>query len=84
MDQKVTSAFIIERGVPMGRVRTNGAWRKYPFDTMSPGDSFAVPVEIDVEKLRNAATAFGKIHKMKFSVLLIGREPAQYRCWRTE
>jgi len=63
----------IESGVPLpasiGR-------RKYPFDGMGIGDSFAFDADV-CAKVRAAADAYGRKYGMKFTVA-----KAALRCWR--
>lgn len=54
--------------------------RKYPFDKMAVGDSFAVPPDIRRETVSVAAMRYGRKHKMKFSVRMVADR--SYRCWR--
>lgn len=72
------TAFRIDRDVPVPAVRL------YPFRSMQPGDSFAVPVmgetARDVQKrVTNSACAYGKRHGCKFTVRITGDT---VRCWR--
>lgn len=52
--------------------------RKYPFNKMEVGDSFAVEKE-NRHLCSNAASHHGRNHGKKFSVRKHGDE---YRCWR--
>ena len=66
----------IEKGVPVPiQVPPN---KKFPFDEMSPGDSFGLSAD-EHKGTRAAAYAYGKVKGQKFTVRKNG---AGYRCWR--
>lgn len=53
---------------------------KYPFDKMKVGQSFYIDITVtDVQAVRTAASAYGRRHDVKFSII---REGAGYRCGR--
>lgn len=69
--------FEIEKNVELKPSTRN---RKYPFNTMDVGDSFYVQPGLDFTKIRQAAFAWGKINKRKFSTR---KDGDGYRVWRT-
>jgi len=54
--------------------------RKYPFNKLEVGDSFAAPEGVNVETFRNAAWAFAK---KRGWTIAVRKTDAGYRCWRT-
>lgn len=64
----------IEKGVPIPR--------RYPFEHMQVGDSFAVPEGINRTRVSIAAMRYGREHKMKFTVRQM--PDRSLRCWRLE
>ena len=74
---KKTTEFRIEKGVEMPGL-SGDATRKYPFNQMEVGDSFAVPVSKE-QSVRNSSFQYGKVHKIKFSVR---KHAGAFRCWR--
>jgi hypothetical protein len=54
--------------------------KKFPFDDMAIGDSFAVPNNINRQAISVAALRYGIKHQMKFTVRLV--EDRSLRCWR--
>ena len=70
----------IENGVPMPK-SGQGQICKYPFAEMKVGDSFAVAAG-DLEKIRTAASYFGRRIERKYAVRRIDPIKGDYRCWR--
>lgn len=69
--------FKIEKNVPPAKRFVH---RIYPFDVMEIGDSFYAHAHLTpLEKLRPAASYYGKRHNKKFSVY---RVDGGFRCWR--
>ena len=68
----------VERGIPMA-TKVGDATRKYPFNTMEVGDSFALG-NLSRDTVSNAAYAYGKINSNKFSVRKL--PDGTHRCWR--
>ena len=64
----------IEKNVPIPK--------KYPFEEMKVGDSFAVPADVKRITIAVAANRYGKAHKMVFSVRQMPDKT--FRCWRIE
>lgn len=67
----------IDKNIPMANTVSRN---NYPFSKMEVGDSFAVNVE-DFNKVRPAASWYGKRNNMKFSVR---HWEGAYRCWRVK
>ena len=67
---------IIENNVPVPS--DISGTRKYPFNKMQVGDSFALPVA-HYKRLQRAAHAYGDYHGLKFSVRNQGET---VRVWR--
>lgn len=75
-------SYVIEKNVPMkNKVAKKKFVRKYPFDEMEVGDSFAVEAE-NREKVRVACSLEGSRKKKYFKVSL--DENDTLRCWRLE
>lgn len=72
----MSQPFVIEKGVQV-QARSEHS-RKYPFNEMDIGDSFAIPGDL-MTSVRSAATAFGRDHSQKFTVRKDGDGG---RCWR--
>lgn len=70
------TAIVIEKGIPAPEYFRRS--RKYPYDQMEIGDSFAVPAGM-AESCRTGASRYGKRHGKKFSV---HTTPDGVRCWR--
>lgn len=70
--------FLIERGARMPRSAQAGK-RRYPFNQMEIGDSFAFPLA-DRHKLASAASLYGQRTSRKFSIRKTGN---CCRVWRT-
>jgi hypothetical protein len=70
----------IEKAIPIPprHVHFN---QKYPFRDMEVGESVALPAEA-IHKARDAAYAYAKANKKKFTVRKISE--TEYRCWRVE
>lgn len=74
----------VERGVQMPIGRRSS---EYPFEEMTVGDSFAVPVPPGADKgscsakQRAAANLWGKKHDQKFRTLLVD-DSTRVRTWR--
>lgn len=64
----------IEKNVPLPR--------RFPFDDMQVGDSFAIPSEVHRTTVSVAANRYGAKHGVKFTVRLMPNR--SYRCWRIE
>ena len=64
----------IDKGIPLPK--------RYPFDQMEVGDSFAVPEGINRTRVSVAAMRYGREHKMKFTVRQM--PDRSLRCWRLE
>lgn len=85
-----TTKFAIERGVPIPARRR--APRKYPFDQMQVGDSFAItpagfgkPVFINELQhyMSNTARSFAQRHGGKFTTRIVNDRTA-VRVWRVK
>jgi len=63
----------IEKGVPFAK-------KGYPFGEMEVGDSFLADAAL-LERLRSAASMFGKDHNKKFATRQV---PEGVRVWRVE
>lgn len=68
----------IEKGIPLKKYG-GSIFRKYPFNEMDPGDSFALGDGMDVTKVRYAAAAYGDRYQRKYAVR---KTENGYRCWR--
>lgn len=64
----------VESGIPIPK--------KFPFDEMQVGDSFAIPPEVKRGTVRIAAMRYGDKHGMTFVTKKM--PDGSYRCWRTE
>jgi len=62
----------IEKGVPLPK--------RYPFEHMQVGDSFAIPPHIKRTTVGIAAMRFGREHGMKFTIRTM--PDRTLRCWR--
>lgn len=62
----------VEKGIPVPR--------KYPFDEMEVGDSFAVPPDIHRTTVAIAALRYGRKHGVKFVIRMM--DDRTHRCWR--
>ena len=71
------SDFKIDKKIPLPNSISRN---NYPFSEMEVGDSFEVGPE-DINRIRPAATWYGKRHKMKFAVR---HYAGAFRCWRLE
>lgn len=69
----------IESDVQMPETR--GRHYIYPFAEMKVGDSFAVAAG-DMEKVRTAASYFGRRNERKYAVRCVDPVKGEYRCWR--
>jgi hypothetical protein len=54
--------------------------RRFPFEHMQVGDSFAVPPDVKRPAINVAAMRYGRKHGMKFTVRLT--PDRSLRCWR--
>jgi hypothetical protein len=54
--------------------------RRFPFEHMQVGDSFAVPHDVKRPAINVAAMRYGRKHGMKFTVRLT--PDRSLRCWR--
>lgn len=63
---------LIEKGVPIPR--------RFPFEEMEVGDSFAVPKEISKDAIYGSANYYGNKYNKKFTVRRM--DDGTYRCWR--
>jgi len=68
----------VEKNVVMPANAKVFAQRKYPFNTMAPGDSFGV-VKEGIKNARSAAYTYGARHRMTFASRKVGEK---YRIWR--
>jgi len=75
--------FQVQSNVPLPAALKKKRRQTYPFATMQPGDSFAVPGgPVDANRVAAAARYWCGVHGQKFTV---GKGPdGVYRCWRTE
>lgn len=64
----------IDKGIPVPR--------KYPFDQMEVGDSFAVPPDTHRTTVSIAALRYGRKHGMRFVTRTM--PDRTLRCWRVE
>lgn len=64
----------IDKGIPMPK--------RYPFDQMEVGDSFAVPPGVSRTTVAIAAMRYGRDHDMKFTIRMM--PDRSYRCWRVK
>lgn len=62
----------IDKNVPLPR--------RFPFDGMQIGDSFAVPLDVSRPAINVAAMRYGRKHGVKFTVRLM--PDRSLRCWR--
>lgn len=62
----------VDKGIPVPR--------KYPFDKMEVGDSFAVPPGVSRTTVSIAAMRYGRKHGMKFVTRMM--PDRTHRCWR--
>lgn len=69
----------VTKGVPMPGVTRKFGLRRYPFNQMEVGDSFAVPKDADSKAVRTAAYCYGGRHGMKFACRKVDDG---YRIWR--
>ena len=65
---------LIDKNVPLPK--------RYPFEGMQVGDSFAVPPEVKRATVNVAAMRYGRKHGVKFTVRLTADRTL--RCWRIE
>lgn len=68
------SQIAIDKKVPLPR--------RFPFEHMQVGDSFAVPPDVKRPAVTVAAMRFGRKHGMKFTVRQVADKT--FRCWRIE
>jgi hypothetical protein len=76
------SDFVIETDVPLvpAKAYDVGGAKRYPFESMEVGDSFAFEAEAGKgERVRGRAAQYGKAHGKRF-VVRIGQ--GKGRCWR--
>lgn len=71
----------IVKNMPMPAMRRKGAARKYPWDTIQPGDAFKFEPGVSMSGASSLASAKGKFHKMKLAVRVVGDE---IWCWRID
>lgn len=77
------NTFRIAKNVPLPtgkQASTAGRKRKYPFDQMSVGHSFAFPPKL-APAVRSAAHAFRTQHNPESRFSVRGMN-GSYRCWR--
>ena len=80
LTQESMSDFIVDKNVPYIR---KGLSLKYPFRNMDLKDSFLISKSAeDAQRVRSAASVFGRRNKVKFSILK--NEDGEYRCWRVK
>ena len=69
------TAFLIRKGIPIPPTSA----RKYPFNAMQPGDSFAIPSDA-LAQVRRAARAWTERHT---AVMVVRQgEDGLWSCWR--
>lgn len=56
--------------------------KKWPFENMNVGDSFAIPENVKRQAVSVAAMRYGRKHGMKFTVRQIDSVNKSFRCWR--
>ena len=69
----------ITKGLPIPKISA-GRPAIYPFAALEVGDSFSAGNE-EAGKVRRAASAFSRNHKVRFTVR---KEGEGVRCWRIE
>jgi hypothetical protein len=62
----------VEKNIPIPK--------RWPFDEMKVGDSFAVPPDVKRTTINVSAMRFGLKHGMKFTVRQMPDK--SFRCWR--
>jgi hypothetical protein len=62
----------VEKGIPLPR--------RFPFDQMEVGDSFAVPPDVHRTTVSIAALRYGRKHGMTFVTRMVADRTL--RCWR--
>lgn len=77
------NGYRIESGIPLPGNRIG--WKKYSFDEMDVGQSFALETSDikEIEAVRAAASYYGIRHRpKKFAVRMADPATRTYRCWR--
>lgn len=64
----------VDKGIPLPK--------RYPFEHMEIGDSFALPPGIPRTTVSIAAMRYGRDRDMKFTIRLM--PDRSYRCWRVK
>ena len=79
-EDEMQTTFKIEKNIAIPDFKTQ---KKYPFDKMSVGDSFAIEGtrECDAARVRSPAIVYGRTCDKKFT---IRKYENGYRCWRTK
>lgn len=70
----------VDKKIPLPPLNDRGT-RRWPFDKMAVGDSFALKTDSDRIKCASAASYYGKRHGLKFAIRLLP-DGSAYRCWR--
>jgi len=74
----VTSAYVVEKGIPVPFTCRTGSSAKYPFNSMEIGESFGFK-ESEIGRIRAAASMAGTRLMKTFSV-----SEVYLRCWRVK
>lgn len=64
----------VDKGIPLPK--------RYPFEHMEVGDSFAVPPGVARTTVAIAAMRYGRKHGMRFVTRMM--PDRSYRCWRVK
>ena len=56
--------------------------KRFPFESMEVGDSFALPADAKRTAMSVAAMRYGRKHGMKFTIRQLADKT--FRCWRIE
>lgn len=73
----------IDKNIPYPNKKYRGADPRYPWRIMEVGDSFPVPLDVNIEGFSCViAQAQRAIPGRKFSYRKVDEEGCEYRCWR--
>lgn len=73
--------YTVEKGVPMPELKKHNG-QKYPFATMSVGDSFLVKTDQDRNRALSAAYAHGSTNAGRGTKFQSRKAHGGYRIWR--
>lgn len=71
----------IVKNMPIPPMRRAGARRKYPWDSLQPGDAFKFEAGVSMAGAASLASAKGAVLQMKLAVRMVGDE---IWCWRVD